>query len=120
MTQLLNAAQPVVYSDGTMQQHFRDYLRRVETSEVDISATADYSTTGLYGHEIVVCDSASPITVTLHTLKRGSRVTVIRAGTGAVTIDGDGTNITGSPTQSLPSQYDAAELIGASTEWVLM
>ena len=48
-----------------------------------------------------------------------ARVTVIRAGTGAVLVDGDGATIIGAATQNMPAQYDAADLIASDTEWVL-
>ena len=81
--------------------------------------TADYTTTGSYDQEIVICNNTSAITITLQLLIAEKRVTVIRAGTGAVTIDGDGATITGVSTQTLPLQYDAADMTASSVEWLL-
>ena len=81
--------------------------------------TVSYSTTGKYQHEIVVCTNTSGITITMQAIVEGKEVTVIRAGTGAVTVDGNGTNITGAATQVIPVQYDAPHMIATSSEWVL-
>lgn len=87
--------------------------------EIIINATADYTVTGMYNHEIVICDSASLITVTLSALNLNDRVTVIRAGTGAVTVDGAAAElIRGVATYSIPARYDNVELVAAVSEWV--
>lgn len=86
---------------------------------VQIEVTADYTTTGRFDHEIVVCNNTSAITVTLQTLVEGQQVSVTRAGTGAVTIDGNGSTIIGESTQSLPDQYDVANMTATTVEWVL-
>ena len=49
----------------------------------------------------------------------GAEVTVIRGGIGGVTVDGNGANILGLATQSLPMQHDAAHMFGKSSEWGL-
>jgi hypothetical protein len=81
--------------------------------------SVDYATTGLYDHETVVCTNTTPITITLQTLAESERVTVVRAGTGAVRVDGDGATIIGNAIQNMPSRYDAADLMASDTEWVL-
>jgi len=81
--------------------------------------TADHTVTGEFNHEIVVCTNTVDITVTMPGLTEGLQVTVIRAGTGGVTVDGDGTNIIGAATQILGAQYDAPHMIGSSSEWLL-
>lgn len=66
------------------------------------------------------CTNTSAITITLPADPPvNGRISIIRAGTGAVTIDGNGETITGETTQILPSQYDAADLVYGSTEWLL-
>lgn len=89
------------------------------TLSYSTNVTEDYQVTGQFLHETVICNNTSAVTVTLPARTEGARVTVIRAGTGAVTINGDGTNIVGSATKALATQYDADELIASSTEWVL-
>ena len=46
-------------------------------------------------------------------------ITVIRANTGAVTVDGDGTDISGSATQVIAAQYDSVDILGTTLEWLL-
>jgi len=81
--------------------------------------TADYVTTGNFDHEIVVCNNTVDITITLQSLTSDAQVSVTRAGTGGVTIDGNGATIIGESTQEMPDQYDVANLTGSSVEWVL-
>jgi hypothetical protein len=88
-------------------------------SVTQVEKTANYTTTGDFGHEIVVCTNTTAITITLQTLVEKALVTVIRAGTGAVTVDGGSSNIQGQATQNMPRQYDAASMVASSTEWVL-
>lgn len=124
MSRLLNQGNPIVYPSLLMMDEFRDYLRRlrqdIDNAEVNVSVTGDYTTTGLYPHEIVIVNSASPVTITLQPRVKDARVTVIREGTGGVTIDGDGSNINGASTQPLSLQYDAAELVASATQWLTM
>jgi hypothetical protein len=100
----------------TLQQAFSE-LRR--TVSYNVNVTADYITTGEFLHETVICNNTGVVVVTLQTLSPGDRVTVIRAGTGAVTVDGDTSNIIGSSTKVIAAQYDALDLIASATEWVL-
>jgi hypothetical protein len=66
---------------------------------------------------LVICENTSPITITMPV---GTyRVGVVRSKSGAVTLDGDGTDIIGNPTLSLASQYDVVNLIRNSDEWVM-
>ena len=93
---------------------------RLTALENTTEITADYTTLGLYSHEIIICTNSGGIAVTLHALTGNDKVTVIRAGTGAVTVDGDASNIVGSGTYVIASQYDVAALIASSTEWLLI
>lgn len=144
----LNASQPIVFPDMTMTYHFRDFLNglsfladssdvvtlalrvtalegemdAVETAIAALSTTVeisgDYTTTGNYNHETVICNNSSAITVTLQSLNLGDKVTIIR-GNGAVTINGGGSTVVGSSTHSLATRYDAASLTASSSEWLL-
>jgi hypothetical protein len=96
----------------TFTAQSRAYTPRV------VEVTADYTTTGERNEETVICNNTGSITVTLHTLVAKNRVTVIRAGTGAVTVDGDAANISGAGTQSLAAQYDAVDMVASTTEWL--
>ena len=70
--------------------------------------------------QMVVCTNATAITVTLPAdPKLADRVTVIRASTGGVTIDGNGETILGETTQTLALQCDAADLVYTTTGWLL-
>jgi len=83
--------------------------------------TAAYTTTGNVAREVVICNSAGSITVSLHDTPRdGDLVTVKRQGAGAVTIDTAGSDtIDGGSSISLASQYDYADLLytDAAAEW---
>ena len=68
----------------------------------------------------IVCNNTGNITITLPTLASNIRITVIRANSGGVTIDGDGTNISGASTKVLSSQYDAADILGTTLQWLLI
>jgi hypothetical protein len=100
----------------TLQESFFAVLN---TLTYDVNVDADYIVSGLVLNETVICNNTSPITVTMPARVEGRQVTVVRAGTGAVTIDGNGVNIIGNATQVLPAQYDAADMIASATEWVL-
>jgi len=70
--------------------------------------------------DTLVCTNTSAVTITLPASPAlNSRISVIRAGTGAVTISGNGETILGESTQSMPSQYDAADMVYTSTGWLL-
>ena len=69
--------------------------------------------------DIIICNNIVPIIITLHPIQVSDPVTVIRAGIGEVTIDGDGALIMGEPTQILPLIGDAADLIGTTIGWRL-
>jgi hypothetical protein len=96
----------------TDQHHKRDPL-------LELTAV-DYTILSAEDEIIVTCTNVSPITITLPLLVSTQRVGVVRAGKGAVTIDGAGALITGEPMQMLPLQYDSASLFAAGTEWVLI
>ena len=70
--------------------------------------------------DVLTCANTTAITITLPASPDlNSRVTVIRTGVGAVTIDGNGELILGEETQDMPSVYDAADMIFTSEDWVL-
>lgn len=70
--------------------------------------------------DTIICTNTSAITITLPlSPKVNNRVTVIRAGTGAVTINGNGETILGETTQVMPMQYDAADMVFTSADWLL-
>jgi len=70
--------------------------------------------------DIIVCTNTTAITVTLPAdPPLNARVTVIRASTGEVTIDGNGELILGETTQSMPLPCDAADLVFTTEGWLL-
>ena len=85
---------------------------------VETTVTTSTTSQGL-AHERIICNNTSAITITLHAFATGGQVDVIRANTGAVTIDGNGTDITGQSTQALPSRYDVANVGPGPAEWIL-
>lgn len=99
-----------------VQESFEGTLRTLSYST---NITGNYSVTGEFSHETVICNNTSAVTVTLPARTEGARVTVVRASTGAVTIDGNGTNIAGTSTRTLSTQYTADALIASNLEWVL-
>lgn len=88
----------------------------ISLSQVDTAV--DYTTTGDFFHEVVNCINTTAITITLQDRVADDQVSIIRGGTGAVLLDGNGSNITGEATQNMPRQYDRADLIATSVEWV--
>lgn len=86
--------------------------------------TANYTTTGNAGHEVVDVDSPSSTTVSLHQKPSdGQQVVVKRMGTGAVTVDTQGTEtIDGAASKSIASRYDVLRCIylDAAGEWVVV
>jgi hypothetical protein len=89
----------------------------IDTTNVVTLITSDYTAVG---PAYIVCNNTSAVTVTLPVLAANVTITVVRANTGSVTIDGDGATITGSATQTLPLRYDAAALLGTTLEWLLV
>ena len=75
--------------------------------------TAAYTTTGAAALEIVEVDSSSSVVVSLHqSPKDGQQVIVKRSGSGAVTVDTQGTEtIDGSTSKSICSQYDSLRVV---------
>lgn len=88
-------------------------------SEISVRVSEDYQVTGNFDHEIVTTTGSADLTITMPTLILDNRVTVIREGTGLPTMDGNGTNLIGEPTQQLPTQYDVVNWVGGGTEWLL-
>ena len=71
--------------------------------------------------DVVVCTNTSAITITLPIAPDlNSRIEVIRAGTGAVTIGGNGETILGETTQTIPLQYDSANMLYTNSGWLLV
>jgi len=84
--------------------------------------TTDYTAAGSLGTEKILCNSGSSITVDLPADPSDLTVIeVVRAGTGAVTIDGNGNTINGASTQSVASQYDCTtvEWFEDISEWII-
>lgn len=108
----------VILHEGLPSAYFEDFLFRL-MSIFQQEVTGDYTTTGKHDYEIVICNNTTPITVTLHTLVATDRVSVVRANTGPVTVDGNGFNIVGDSTLVLPARYDAPLLVASSIEWLL-
>ena len=91
-------------------------------TEFQVETAIDYSVTGDFDREVVVTTNAigTSITITMPVFYETANVEIIRAGLGQVTIDGNGTDITGLAMQDLPMQYDAANMLGSASEWVLI
>jgi len=77
---------------------------------VSLEITADYSVPQFDGELYLVCTNSAAITIT-HTdaPKDLSHLCVVRTS-GPVTISGNGKNINGSSTLSLPAVYDFADI----------
>ena len=86
--------------------------------------TAAYTTTGAAALEIVEVDSSSTVVVSLHqSPKDGQQVIVKRSGSGAVTVDTQGTEtIDGSSSKSIGSQYDILRVVflDAANEYLVI
>ena len=86
--------------------------------------TAAYTTTGAAALEIVEVDSSGSVTVSLHkSPKDGQQVIVKRMGTGAVSVDTEGSEtIDGAASKSISSQYDALRVVylDASGEYLVI
>ena len=86
--------------------------------------TAAYTTTGAAALEIVEVDSSGSVVVSLHqSPKDGQQVIVKRSGSGAVTVDTQGTEtIDGSSSKSIGSQYDSLHVVflDAANEYLVI
>ena len=86
--------------------------------------TAAYTTTGAAALEIVEVDSSGSVTVSLHkSPKDGQQVIVKRMGSGAVSVDTEGSEtIDGAASKSISSQYDALRVVylDASGEYLVI
>lgn len=67
--------------------------------------------------EEAICNSASPITVTLPAHKTDKRIRIINKGTGTVTLSPTSGTIKGSPTESL-GQWESLILLSDNTDWI--
>ena len=93
-------------------------LLNSRVAQADDTVTGDV--TAVAG-QLVVCTNTTAITVTLPASPTANtRVGVVRAGTGAVTVDGNGETIIGATTQTLPLQYDAMQLVYFNDEWLVI
>jgi len=99
-------------------------LQRVVTdifnlvSPASILTVVDYTTSGNVGHEYVLCNNTSTVTITLTPRPSDlSLVTVVRGNTGAVSISGA---INGGSSLALASRYDTAILqyFEALSKWI--
>ena len=86
--------------------------------------TAAYTTTGAAALEIVEVDSSGSVVVSLHqSPKDGQQVIVKRSGSGAVTVDTQGSEtIDGSTSKSIGSQYDSLRVVflDAANEYLVI
>jgi len=83
-----------------------------------VTVSADYTIT--QSNVIVIVTGSSSVTITLKaTSDMNDKATIIRVGTATVTVDGNGVNIAGSPTQTLGTIYDVINTLSRQTEWVL-
>ena len=86
--------------------------------------TAAYTTTGAAALEIVEVDSSGSVVVSLHqSPKDGQQVIVKRSGSGAVTVDTQGTEtIEGSTSKSIGRQYDSLHVVflDAANEYLVI
>jgi len=86
--------------------------------------TAAYTTTGAAALEIVEVDSSSTVVVSRHqSPKDGQQVIVKRSGSGAVTVDTQGSEtIDGSTSKSISSQYDSLHVVflDAANEYLVI
>ena len=109
---------------GTVQTSLLQQTPQPASSQTlyQLETAVDYAVTGDFDREVVVTTNGTgtSITVTMPVFYEMANVEIIRAGLGQVTIDGNGTNLAGLATQDLPMQYDAANMIGSASEWVLI
>ena len=98
----LPADPPPVLLRESLVTHYPDFSRAQTTTD------AAYTTSGAVGWETIAATSSSSRTISLvASPKAGQRVSVVRVGSGAVTIDTDGSEtINGSASVSLASQWD--------------
>ena len=86
--------------------------------------TAAYTTTGAAALEIVEVDSSGSVVVSLHqSPKDGQQGIVKRSGSGAGTVDTQGTEtIDGSTSKSIGSQYDSLHVVflDAANEYLVI
>lgn len=77
----------------------------------EYNITADFNVPQFDGELFLLCTNTSSITIT-HTNKPKdkSHLIVVRAGSGAVSISGNGKTINGLTSQNLPSQYDVMDV----------
>lgn len=90
-------------------------IPQVDTTVSPVTA----NTTALPG-DVIVCTNTADIVISLPlTPDVNSRVSVARAGTGGVTVSGNGEVILGEVSQVMPQQWDMADMMYTSVGWVL-
>lgn len=90
------------------------------SSTVSETIAADYTLPAGTRYADITCINTTPITITLPTVDRRIQVEIMRAGVGAVTIAGAGTDqVQGASTQRIPSRGDGVDLIGTTLGWLL-
>ena len=84
---------------------------------VFIEVSGDYTITD--DNIIVVVTGTNAATITLKaTPNRGDNAVIIRTSSANVTINGNGLNVAGAPTQTLSTKYDGVSCYALTTEWL--
>ena len=84
---------------------------------VFIEVSGDYTITD--DNIIVVVTGTNAATITLKaTPNRGDNAVIIRASSANVTVNGNGLNVAGAPTQTLSTKYDGVSCYALTTEWL--
>ncbi|HMA77698.1 MAG TPA: hypothetical protein VKP88_00985 [Candidatus Paceibacterota bacterium] len=99
--------------DGVLRQLASE--ARPTVFEVDADTTLEP-----ISYQLLICTNTSPITLTVNDTPTTRDVLIVKAaGTGQVTIDGNGKNIDGNSTLILTTQYSAPNLVftTAAGEW---
>ena len=84
---------------------------------VFIEVSGDYTITD--DNIIVVVTGTNAATITLKaTPNRGDNAVIIRTSSANVTVNGNGLNVAGAPTQTLSTKYDVVNCYALTTEWL--
>ena len=84
---------------------------------VFIEVSGDYTITD--DNIIVVVTGTNAATITLKaTPNRGDNAVIIRTSSANVTVNGNGLNVAGAPTQTLSTKYDGVSCYALTTEWL--
>ena len=107
-------ANNVVITGGTLSG-----ITFLETSGDRVISTEVITTTSAMSDSVeeAICNSATPITVTLPTHKIDKRIRIINKGAGTVTLSPTSGTIKGSPTESLLI-WESLILLSDNTDWI--